>query len=70
MSRTFLRKRRVAQRYDSVPRTIDRWVKNGKLPTPIYHGKTPLWDQDELDAHDRKATVERATITESAEVSA
>jgi hypothetical protein len=70
MSKTFARRQRLAKRYDVTPRTIDRWVRNGTLPTPIYHGKTPLWDEDVLDAHDRKVTIERASITENAEASA
>jgi predicted site-specific integrase-resolvase len=61
MSKTFVRRRRLAERYDVTPRTIDRWVRDGRLPAPIYRGRTPLWDVDELDAHDRQATIERAS---------
>jgi predicted DNA-binding transcriptional regulator AlpA len=58
-----LRKRRVAERYDcQTTRTIDRWIKDGKLPPPTtYRGRTPLWAEDELDAFDRKATIDRAS---------
>jgi predicted DNA-binding transcriptional regulator AlpA len=50
----FLRKRGVALRYDVNERTVDRMRTDGRLPPPIYRGRIPLWDQDELDESDRK----------------
>jgi predicted DNA-binding transcriptional regulator AlpA len=55
MSKTFLRKRAVADRYGVNVRTIDRWAEDGRLPPPIYRGILPLWDQAELDAQDHTA---------------
>jgi predicted DNA-binding transcriptional regulator AlpA len=56
MSKIFLRKRQVAARYGGVAtRTIDRWAEDGRLPPPIFRGRVPLWDLDELEAQDRAA---------------
>jgi hypothetical protein len=55
MSKTFLRKRAVAERYGVNVRTVDRWSEDGRLPPPIYRGIVPLWDQAELDAQDHAA---------------
>jgi hypothetical protein len=49
-----LRKSKVAQRYDIDERSVDRWKLDGRLPPPTYFGRTPLWDEDELDESDRK----------------
>jgi hypothetical protein len=56
----YLRKKAVAKRYGDVnERTIPRMVKDGRLPpTDLYNGRFPLWAEDTLDAHDRKATRE------------
>jgi predicted site-specific integrase-resolvase len=65
----FLRKTGVAERYDVVPRSVDRWVASGKIPHPIYHkgSRIPLWDVAELDANDRAAvTYAPAKRTEAA----
>jgi hypothetical protein len=50
-----LRKRQVADRYQHTIRTIEGWWKDPALgfPQPIYIGKNPLWDLDELEAWDR-----------------
>jgi predicted DNA-binding transcriptional regulator AlpA len=39
-------------------RTIDRMVKDGKLPAPHHPlgNKVPFWSEAELDASDRAAT--------------
>ena len=57
MSKQFLRKSSVAERYDVTERTVDRWSdpNDGRLPKPVYRGKLPLWDADELDKSDRAA---------------
>jgi hypothetical protein len=49
----FLRKASVAARYDCDKRTVDRMKLDGRIPPPIYRGRTPLWDEDALDASDR-----------------
>jgi hypothetical protein len=62
MSKTFLRKRQVAARYNIVTRTVDRWAEDGRLPPPIWRGRVPLWDLDELEAGDHAAaTTARAS---------
>jgi predicted DNA-binding transcriptional regulator AlpA len=58
MSKTFLRKRAVANRYGINRRTVDRWAEDGRLPPPIYRGIIPLWDLSELDAQDHAAAAE------------
>lgn len=63
--KTFLRKRAVADRYSINPRTVERMTQDGRLPSPIYRGKFPLWDEDALDASDRAAAVlTRSTETD------
>jgi predicted site-specific integrase-resolvase len=59
--KTFLRTKRVAGRYDIDKRTVTRWVADGRLPSPTYRGRIPIWDTDELDESDRQAAAERAT---------
>jgi predicted site-specific integrase-resolvase len=54
-TKTFLRKRAVAERYGVVTRTVDRWSQDGRLPVPIFRGKVPLWNLSELDSQDRAA---------------
>jgi hypothetical protein len=56
----YLRKRQVAERYGNVnERTIPRMIADGRLPPPdLYNGRFPLWGEDTLDAHDRKAACE------------
>jgi hypothetical protein len=33
--------------------TLDRWVKRGLLPSPIYIGGRRYWSSEQLDAHDQ-----------------
>lgn len=53
-----LRKQQVAERYQHNARTIERWMKDPSLgfPQPIFIGRAPLWDAEELDAFDRSRT--------------
>jgi hypothetical protein len=60
MPKTFLRKQQVGARYGIDVRSVDRWSADGRLPLPVYRGRIPLWDQDELDVRDHQATIERA----------
>ena len=53
----FFRKRAVGVRYGVNDRTVDRMSEDGRLPRPVYRGKFPLWDEDELDASDRAAAL-------------
>jgi predicted DNA-binding transcriptional regulator AlpA len=57
-SKKYLRKKRVADRYGVVERTVDRWVELNRLPKPVYlpGSRIPLFAEDELDEHDRRAT--------------
>jgi hypothetical protein len=59
-SKKYLRKKAVAKRYGDVnERSIPRMVADGRLPPPtIFNGRFPLWDEAELDAHDRRAASE------------
>jgi predicted DNA-binding transcriptional regulator AlpA len=76
MSKTFLRKRAVAERYGVNVRTVDRWAEDGRLPPPIYRGIVPLWDQTELDTQDHaaaaaaRASGKLTAATDSSEVAA
>ena len=53
----YLRKRAVAERYGIDERTVDRMSSDGRLPAPIYLTRFPLWDEEELDASDRRAAL-------------
>lgn len=46
--------RTLAERYDVTPRTIQRWVKSGKLPppTPLPSGR-PGWGNTIIEANER-----------------
>jgi hypothetical protein len=54
----YLRKKAIAARYGNIhERSIARMVGDGRLPPPdLYNGRFPLWSEDMLDRHDRKAT--------------
>jgi predicted DNA-binding transcriptional regulator AlpA len=52
-----LRRAQVAERYGIDERTVDRWKLDGRLPSPHYRGRLPLWREDELEQLDRKAVV-------------
>jgi hypothetical protein len=54
----YLRKRSVATRYDVDPRTVDRMVEDKRIPAPKYlpGSPIPIWAEDELTAHERRAT--------------
>jgi predicted DNA-binding transcriptional regulator AlpA len=56
-SKKYLRKRAVAERYSVDARTVDRMALDGRLPAPIYLTRFPLWDEEELDASDRRAAL-------------
>jgi hypothetical protein len=60
-SRTYLRKKGVAKRYGNVDvRTVERMVDDGRLPPPdLYSGRFPLWDENNLDAHDKARLARR-----------
>jgi hypothetical protein len=58
MSKTYLRKRQLAQRYGDVTlRSIERAVEAGRLPRPEFPcgEHTPLWDLEKLEANERAA---------------
>jgi hypothetical protein len=54
-AKKFLRRSAVADRYDIGERGVDKWVREGKLPAPVYlaGSRTPLWDLDELVENER-----------------
>jgi hypothetical protein len=58
----YLRKKQLRERYGrDNDRYVERAVKDGRLPKPtMFQGKTPLWDEAILDAHDRRCAVERS----------
>jgi hypothetical protein len=56
-ARKYIAKRGVANRYNVVPRTVDRWVKAKILPPPAREINTrKYWDAASLDEHDRQQT--------------
>jgi hypothetical protein len=68
----YSRKKAVAKRYGDVhERTVPRMVADGRLPPPdLYNGRFPLWAEDTLDAHDRKAAREAPAPRETRTVEA
>jgi hypothetical protein len=56
--RRYLRKMDLCRRYGwKTTLSVDRaWQLYGTLPPPtLYQGRSPLWDETILDAHDRAA---------------
>jgi len=54
----WLRKKHLCERYgDASPRTIERMVKDGRLPPPEFpfRNRIPAWREEVLDEHDRGA---------------
>ena len=59
-TKTYLRKRQLAQRYGDVTlRSIERAVEAGRIPPPEYPvgQHTPLWDLEKLEANERAAAI-------------
>jgi hypothetical protein len=57
MSKTYSRKKDVADRYKTTPRNVERMAADGRIPKPFYlnGSRIPLWDNDQLDENDRAA---------------
>jgi predicted DNA-binding transcriptional regulator AlpA len=62
----YLRKQATADRYGINVRTLERWVKGGLLPRPVYFGRTPGWDCAALDKAERAALVASRAKVEAA----
>jgi hypothetical protein len=45
-----------------VDKTIERAVRDGRIPPPQYpfDNAVPMWDESELEAHERAVTMKRA----------
>ena len=61
-TKRYLRKKAVAERYQIHERSVDRKAMSGQLPRPHYPvgPRVPMWDEEELDQHDRRAGARRA----------
>jgi hypothetical protein len=60
VSKTFLKKRQVAQRYGGVtPRSVERAVVDGRIPAPEYPfgPHRPMWDLAKLEENERAAAI-------------
>ena len=60
MSKVYLRKRQVADRYGNVYlRWVERAAKDGRIPAPEYPcgPNMPMWDEAKLIANERAATI-------------
>jgi len=58
--RRWLRKRQVRARYgDVTDRTLERAVKDGRIPPPEFPfaNRIPFWDEERLEAHERAAAL-------------
>jgi hypothetical protein len=53
------RRRGLSQRYSVEERTVDRMVRDGRLPPPdFYLGNMPIWTGETLDEHDCAAALQ------------
>jgi hypothetical protein len=60
MSKVYLKKRQVAQRYGGIAtRSVERAVVDGRLPPPEFPfgERLPLWDLEKLEANERAAAL-------------
>jgi hypothetical protein len=60
MPKVYLRKRQVEQRYGGItPRSVERAVKDGRLPPPEFPfgARIPMWDEAKLEVHERAAAM-------------
>lgn len=46
--RKFLSRQSVAKFFDTSSATIDRWVRQGVIPSPLVIGGVKRWDIDDL----------------------
>jgi hypothetical protein len=56
-SKQYLRRKQLAARYTTTEWTIDRMVKDGRLPPPDLRNPFPLWEEANIEK------VERTTLT-------
>ena len=60
MSKVYLRKRQVAERYGNIAlRSVERAAKEGRIPAPEYpFGEhTPFWDLAKIEENERAAAI-------------
>ena len=56
----FYRKSQLAARYSTSVRSIDRMVRDGRLPPPdMYMGPHPLWANESIEANEKRAATMR-----------
>jgi DNA-binding transcriptional MerR regulator len=60
--------RTLCQRYDVVPRTIDRWIDSGILPPPIWIGGRRYWSSSALEQIERAAIGKRRATAVAVEL--
>jgi predicted DNA-binding transcriptional regulator AlpA len=53
--------RSVCARYNITDRTVDRWLENGILPTPVRINGLRYWHQHELEQREREFQRSRET---------
>lgn len=44
----YIRLKRLARRLDVHPKTIGRWVREGRFPAPTYVAGQPLWREADV----------------------
>jgi hypothetical protein len=54
-------KKRLAERYDTSTRSIDRWVSAGKFPPPDGRLPSgwPIWADTTIQKHERRSATPR-----------
>ena len=53
-SKRMLPTRSVCERYNITERTVDRWLENGILPTPVRINGLRYWPERELEQRERE----------------
>jgi hypothetical protein len=62
----YFRKRQLATRYQVVTRTIDRMVRDGRLPPPdLFNGRAPLWSDTIIESNERRSTLRASPKNET-----
>ncbi len=63
MTKRKLRRKDLCERFGGItPRTVERWQADPKMdfPPPIYLGRFPLWDEDQIEQWERRRAVRTA----------
>jgi hypothetical protein len=54
MNKDYISSKELSKRYQRSLRTLERWVKNGKLPKPSFGGagSVNMWAIEDIEKHE------------------